>query len=275
MMRHWPALDVGCLKALTSPDAGAAELLLAALTDFEIAAIDETDNERWRVFFTSSAERDRAAGALRARFPDLSFTAAEVPDEDWAARSQADLRAVRVGRVIVAPPWDVPVVVTVQPSMGFGTGHHATTRLCLDALQRLDLTGKTVIDVGTGSGVLAIAASRLGAANVIAIDDDPDAVQAAQENVVLNPGARVVLDVRDLREAQAAWADVVLANLTGAVLVSAAPQLRLLTGEGGRLILSGFMTSEEHDVLAAFGRFAVEHRAEEGEWICITLRSGS
>ena len=261
MVRTWPALDVRNIP----------EFFEAALTDYHITAITEGD-EVWRVFFHDAEERDRAASELRAAFDGLSLESVDVPDEDWAARSQASLRAVHVGRVIVAPPWDAPVTVIVQPSMGFGTGHHATTRLCLAAMQQLDLRGKTVIDVGTGSGVLAIAGSLLGAANVIGIDDDADAVSAARENLGRNPRARVTLQVGDLKEAAPANADVVLANLTGALLVSAADRLKQLTDSGGRLILSGFMAHEERDVLQAFAPLAVEHRAQEEEWLCVTLR---
>jgi ribosomal protein L11 methyltransferase len=259
--RTWPALDV------RQPP----EFLEAALTDYHVTAINEAD-EVWRIFFHTAEERDRAAAGLRQEFNDLSLEAVDVPDEDWAARSQASLRAVQVGRVIVAPPWDAPVTIVVQPSMGFGTGHHATTQLCLTALQQLDLRGLTVIDVGTGSGVLAMAASLLGAANVIGIDDDPDAVSAARENLTLNPRARVSLQVGDLRRMEAANADLVLANLTGALLVSAADRLRQLTDSGGRLILSGFLAREERDVLHAFAPLVVEHREQEEEWLCVTLR---
>lgn len=259
--RTWPALDI----------AQPSEPIQAALADFQIMGIHEVAPDRWRVVFQDAGERDRARDLLVAAFPGVEIDPIEVDGEDWVARSQAALQAVRVGRVIVAPPWDVPVVVTIRPSMGFGTGHHATTRLCLAALQRIDLQGKTVIDAGTGSGVLAIAASRLGAANVIGFDSDPDAVQAARENLRLNAGASVTFEVADLRDREVAWADVVLANLTGWLLVAASGSLRRLTADGGRLILSGFLVREERDVLAAYDGLCVEHRAEEEGWVCVTL----
>jgi ribosomal protein L11 methyltransferase len=281
-MRTWPAIDVGRLSV---PD-----LLQAALTDYGVVAIDEHSPESWRVFFSTPAERDNAATSLTTRFPDLSMESIDVPDEDWAARSQAGLRAVRIGNIVVAPPWDVPAddgsepsapisrvrlrkptVVVIEPSMGFGTGHHATTRLCLAALQQFDLRGETVIDVGTGSGVLAIAASRLGAARVIAIDDDPDAVQSAQDNVARN-GVTVDLRVGDLRVLVLSRFDMVLANLTGALLIQSAGRLQDLTAPRGPMILSGFMTHEEPDVVAAFPSLRVLERSQEDEWVCVTLQ---
>jgi ribosomal protein L11 methyltransferase len=248
-----------------------ADLVTAALTDYAISAIDETAEDAWRVFFQTAAERDRAAQHLRAAFPALSFQPLDVADEDWAARSQENLRSIRVGSIIVAPPWDTPTTIVIQPSTGFGTGHHATTRLCLAALQRLELAGRSVLDVGTGSGVLAIAASRLGAADVTAIDDDADAIHAAWENLALNPGAQVSLIEGDFRRAEISPADVILANLTGALLIAAAERLRRLANAGGRLILSGCMTQEETDVRSAYSAFSIEHRDEEDGWVGMTL----
>jgi ribosomal protein L11 methyltransferase len=120
--------------------------------------------------------------------------------------------------------------------------------------------------------VLALAASLLGAANVIAFDDDEDAITAARENLTLNPRARVTMQVGDLRQAAAANADLVLANLTGALLVTAASQIKQLTDSGGRLILSGFLAREERDVIQAFAPLTVEQRGQEEEWVCVTLR---
>jgi ribosomal protein L11 methyltransferase len=276
-MRTWPAIVVGRLKAApaSGEDAGAGfsrpDLFQAALTDHDIAAVDETDEDSWRVYFHGAAERDRALAAFQRDFPALSFDSIDVEDEDWAARSQANLHALQVGRIIVAPPWDVPTTIVIQPSMGFGTGHHATTRLCLAALQRLELAGRGVLDVGTGSGVLAIAASRLGAGPVTGLDDDADAIHAAWENLALNAGANVSLVVGDLRSTDLVPADVILANLTGALLIASAERLRRLTNARGRLILSGFQTHEEPEVISAYAAFDVEHRGEEDGWICMTL----
>ena len=287
-MRTWPALEI------QQADDDILDLLQAFLTDFDAAGIDDNNPGTWRVFFHDSAERDRAAAALRARFAAVGLRAVDVPDEDWAGRSQAALRAIQIGDIIVAPPWDVPgrlkpapttmngtyvgagfsqpIVIVIQPSMGFGTGHHATTRLCLAALQQIDLRGRSVIDVGTGSGVLAIAARRLGAAGVLGIDDDADAIAAAEANVALNGESRIALEVTDLRSSPIGQFDVVVANLTGGLLIAAAERLQSFAAPGGRLVFSGFMGHEEAEVLAAFGTCAVEARTQEDEWLCVVLR---
>jgi ribosomal protein L11 methyltransferase len=267
-MRTWPALEVG---PLPNPD-----LFQAALLDYGVSAIDETtEPDAWRVFFNTEADRNMAAQALSRQFPDTVIRPLDVPDEDWVAKSQASLKAVRIGNIVVAPPWDVPSerhVIVIRPSMGFGTGHHATTRLCLAALQDLDLRGRRVIDVGTGSGLLAIAASRLGAADVVGIDEDADAFHAAQENASLNPAAVVTLRHVDVRRVSLGPFDVVVANITGALLRDAAPRLHDLTTAGGYLVVSGFMAAEERDVMRAYSKFTVAARAEEGEWLCVTFR---
>jgi ribosomal protein L11 methyltransferase len=279
-MRTWPAIDVD----LGRPG---DDLFQAALTDYDVAAIEESTPERWRVFFHSPEERDRALAGLRTDFPALPLASIDVADEDWAARSQASLRSVQIGGIVIAPPWDVPevvgagfsrpgITVIIKPSMGFGTGHHATTRLCLAALQQIDLSRKTVLDVGTGSGVLAIAARMLGASDVLGIDDDADAIESARENVALNRGVHVELQVVGLERVVLTPFDVVIANLTGGLLMKMADRLAALVASTGRLVISGFMQSEEIGVLAAFRGFQVVDRSQEDEWMCAMLqREGS
>jgi ribosomal protein L11 methyltransferase len=275
-MRTWPALDI--------QQADDDDLIQAFLIDFNLAAIGGS-----RYFFHSGDDRDRAATALRIQFKDIGVHPVDVPDEDWAARSQAALRAVTIGALTIAPPWDVagrlkpeptsyvgvgfsqPSTIVIEPSMGFGTGHHATTRLCLAALQRIDLRGRSVIDVGTGSGVLALAARRLGASGVLGIDDDPEAIAAAEANVKLNQESRIALEIADFRSAKIGQFDLVIANLTGALLIASADRLKSLAIPGGRVILSGFMDDEERGVLRAVGRCALEWRAQEDEWVCVSL----
>jgi ribosomal protein L11 methyltransferase len=285
-MKTWPALDVSAPAA--------ADLFLAALMDFKIAAVDESAAPgAWRVFFHADIDRSAAARAIRREFPDLTVHPVDVPDEDWVEKSQAALKAVRIGNTIVAPPWDVPhtgklpavagdtaaaadlrrpLVIVIKPSTGFGTGHHASTHLCLLALQRIDLQGKRVVDVGTGSGLLAIAASRLGAARVLGIDEDPGAFRAAQENLSLNRAADVALRLVDVRSIAIEPFDVVLANLTGPLLREAAPRLKDLAGRNACMVLSGFMREEEPDVLSAYSELAVNDRTEQDEWVCVTLQ---
>jgi ribosomal protein L11 methyltransferase len=264
--RTWPALVVSGLSETEG------ELLQADLLDYDVDAIDESTPDAWRIFFRTTAGRDAALEHIQRAFPKTTTTAETVADEDWAARSQASLKAITAGNFIVAPPWDVPITLVIQPSMGFGTGHHATTRLCLQALQRREVKARTVLDVGTGSGVLAIAASRLGAADVRAFDDDPDAIQAAWENLALNPGAIVTLLVGDVRSLTLEPADLVVANITGGLLMASAKEILALAKPDGYIILSGFQTGEVADVTAAFAGASVVDQLEEDTWVSVTLK---
>ena len=276
MGKAWPALDIH----VPSCDPQLAELVLAELDDFQPTAIQEPDEtSRLRAFFTSTESRDAAARALAASFGTHLFVETlSVEDEDWAARSQAQLRAITVGRIVIAPPWDVgsdPLfTIIVKPSMGFGTGHHATTRLMLRAVQQLQIANQTVLDVGCGSGVLAIAAIKLGARSAVGIDIDPDALANAMENAALNEiGDRVRFEESDFRT-MSARADVVMANLTGALLERSAATLGALVTPAGRLIVSGFMQTEADAVTSALNTVAdLDSIAQEEEWMCAIYRS--
>jgi ribosomal protein L11 methyltransferase len=253
-MKEWPALEIA--------EAGDTDFLLAELDDFSPTALDDLGGAV-RVFFATDEARDAALRALDGR--RFSVSAIEISDEDWAKRSQANLQPVTVGRIAIVPaPSGVEgpaLQIVIVPSMGFGTGHHATTRLCLAALQTIDLRGKSVLDVGTGSGVLAIAARLLGAERALGIDNDADAIQSANENLALNPAAEhVTFTVMALEGVAAAGdlvkpavrADVITANLTGALLVRSAPVLQKALAPGGRLILSGVLEAERDAVVESF-----------------------
>lgn len=273
-MADYPALDIEI-----TPPAGESlyDRLYALLDDYEPAAIDPADDgAHWRVFFRSANQRDAAFAALGA-IREVRAAAVEVPDEDWARRSQEKLRAIEAGRLIVAPPWDIPrggrPVIIIEPSTGFGTGHHATTRLCLILLQQLELRRARVLDIGTGSGVLALAAWKLGAGDVVAIDNDQDALDNARENIARNGAAAAIDIIRDdLDTLRIQRADVVLANLTGAVLVRYAEDLQGMVVKGGYLIVSGFAPDDMAVIARALGRMNVIAEKHEGDWAALTLR---
>ena len=286
MRRIWPALTLAfpILDSTGGVAATLQDLVSAELDGLDVAAIAEQPEERWQVFFGDQARRAAAAAALSAAFgtTGLVVTALDVPDGDWARRSQAALGAVRAGDIVVTPPWDPAAsaagdtrTIVIEPAMGFGSGHHATTRLCLVALQRLDLHGRRVLDIGTGSGVLALAAARLGAASVLAIDVDADALDNARLNATLNGDpASVEFRMMDFRREAPAPADVVVANLTGGMLAASAAEVVGSVAAGGALILSGMTREERGHVLAAFaGSCTVEWTAEEDEWCCVLLRT--
>lgn len=204
---------------------------------------------------------------------------AEVPDEDWSEGWKRDFRPLDIGRVRVRPSWiDEPpppgsVEVVLDPGMAFGTGTHPTTALCLAALSDLlgARPGATVLDVGTGSGLLAIAARKLGAARVVGNDDDPVAVEVARENARAN-AVEVELVGEPLERIAGAF-DVVVANILANTLVELAPRIAAKLAPGGVVLLSGILAPQAGDVRAAYVALGLEPLPEAGagEWILLRL----
>ena len=206
-----------------------------------------------------------------------------VVDEDWAEAWKEHFQVERYGeRVVVVPSWRTydpqpgDVTFTLDPGMAFGTGQHETTRMCLEALERVVTPGSRVLDVGTGSGILAIAAAKLGAGTVIALDVDPICVDVARRNAEINQ-AKIQVELgslgADLPQAlkRHLRCDVVVANIIAGAIVELAPDLAEALDAAGTLIASGIIAERENLVAAALGRAGlrvVSSRAM-GEWRCL------
>ncbi|HEV2250261.1 MAG TPA: 50S ribosomal protein L11 methyltransferase, partial [Candidatus Limnocylindria bacterium] len=200
----------------------------------------------------------------------------EIQDEQWLETWKASFKPIRVGAFLVRPTWsDAPpgdaIVLSLDPGMAFGTGLHPTTQACLRALSRIDVSGKRIADVGTGSAILAIACAKRGAREVVAVDVDEVAVREAGENVARN-GVTVDLGVGSAADLEGPF-DVVLANIVAAVLQKIAPDLAALVAPAGRLVVAGIIATEERETLAAFTAQGLRPvaRDQEGDWVSVEL----
>ena len=205
---------------------------------------------------------------------DLSVR--EIKEEAWLETWKASFKPIRVGAFLVRPTWsDVDpgdaTVLSLDPGMAFGTGLHPTTQACLRALSRMDLTGKRVADVGTGSAILAIACAKRGAGAVVGVDIDALAVKEARENVARN-GAAIELHVGSAADLEGLF-DLILANIVAAALEKIAPDLATHLAPGGRLVVAGIIATEEQEIAAAFAGYGLRAvaRDHEADWVCLEL----
>lgn len=196
---------------------------------------------------------------------------------DWLSEWKRELGTVRVGRIVIAPSWidhsPLPddITLLIDPEQAFGTGHHATTRRCLELLQSLEVVAREVLDVGTGSGILALAAERLGASRTVGIDTDPTAVEVAAANAARN-AVTPELRVGSVEVAETTF-DLVLANLVTGTILDLASDLVAVTRPDGHLILSGIRADrgpEVIELLAQLGTVLLE-RVEEDGWLALLL----
>lgn len=220
-----------------------------------------------------------ALDAAAARVVDVALVA----EDDWQSRWRAHAVRARFGERLWLLPRDEPleaaaaddpaaVVLRLDPGLAFGSGSHATTRLCLEGLAGLDLDGLRVLDYGCGSGVLAVASALLGAAEVVAVDHDPQALLATRDNAAYNQMSESRLRAiapDELIEPDVAGGafDLVVANILANPLVTLAPRLTALTRPGGRLMLSGLLAEQADTIREAYPDVVFEDPVREAEWI--------
>ena len=200
----------------------------------------------------------------------------EIKDEDWLETWKASFKPIRIGAFLVRPTWSDAdpgdaIVLSLDPGMAFGTGLHPTTQGCLRMLSRIDVAGLRVADVGTGSAILAIAAAKRGAREVVGLDIDEVAIHEAKANVTRN-GVAIALGVGSAGELEGTF-DVVLANIVAAVLQKIAADLVVHLAPEGRLVLAGIIATEEDETVAAFTIRGVHvvGREQEGDWVSLEL----
>jgi len=205
-----------------------------------------------------------------------------VADEDWATAWKQHFHPIRMGRIVIKPSWEDfepdpgDIVIDIDPGMAFGTGYHPTTKLCILALQNYIKCGETVLDMGTGSAILAMAAAKLGAAKVVGLDIDSVAVEVAKQNVAhAGLGDIIEIDRADSPRAFDGQADIVVANIIAKVIIEMASDLVAKVKPDGILIASGIVRERAPDVCSALesaGFEFVEQRTE-AEWVALVLRA--
>ena len=269
-------LDVGALSAsIEDADAGTPD----EQPQFgEPGSIVSSGWNRSRVM--ALLEPDADAGALLARASVAAglaavpaWTVEEVAEQNWVRLTQSQFDPIRVSeRLWIVPSWHespdpAAVNLILDPGMAFGTGSHPTTRLCLEWLERNVHAGCSVLDYGCGSGILAIAAARLGAGSVVGVDIDPLAVEAARANAQRNG---VSATFHDSAQPIAGAYDLVVANILSNPLRVLAPAICAHVRRGGRLALSGILREQADEIMAIYGQWLAMQVADFREdWVCL------
>jgi ribosomal protein L11 methyltransferase len=230
----------------------------------------------------SFATHQDATDAIAAIDPSMKPRLEEIVGDAWRDAWKEHFRPFAItASIVIRPPWEAYAekpgeeVLVLEPGRAFGTGLHETTSLVAGALEtrKSELVDQTMLDVGCGSGILALVALTLGAKHARAIDVDADAALVAQENATRNGlDDRLVADDTPIEAIDATY-PVVVANIEARVLIPMMPELTKRVGRGGLLVLSGILTPQKDDVRAAYASFALEDAPAKGEWVALVLRA--
>ena len=260
------------------------EQFIAELLDLDFYGFEQFDNklvayvEASRFNDTNREYIEQIIGV----FPDASFSEiTEIDEQNWNRNWEETIKPQRIGRFLVKPTWSKEMAVSneilleIDPKMSFGTGYHPTTRLMLRQIGKLDLKGKKVMDAGTGTGILAIAAVKVGADNAIGFDTDPWCQENAYENVLINKVEKQVEirigGIEQIKKRE--MFDCTLANINRNVILEIIPFLVHHTNTGGTICLSGLLESDEEIVREKLLNEPVQvvDMQQEGEWILFQI----
>ena len=287
--------ELGAAGVVIEDPALLNEYIRSGLWDYtDLKESEETEVVRVKAYWALDEELEGKLQRFAARLDDLTAHGIDkgagavswkaVADEDWAETWKEFFHTEKIGaRTVIKPAWEEyeakagEIVVELDPGAAFGTGQHATTSLCIRALEDLVRPGMTVFDVGTGSGVLAIVAAKLGAKRVEAVDFDPVAVRVARENVRQNGAEDVVRTERsDLLKSVAGKADLIIANIIADIIVRLFGEVKGSLAAGGTMLLSGIIEDRLPDVVEAAAQhgFAVEKIEQEKGWAAVIVKGG-
>jgi ribosomal protein L11 methyltransferase len=252
-----------------------SEQLIAFLDMQGFSGFEETDNTL-RAYIPEIDFSEEALAGLVSLFPSLAYTQSVVENRNWNKQWEESFAPVLVDdfaaiRAHFHMPMDgVEHEIVITPKMSFGTGHHATTYLVMQQMRKLDIAGKKVIDFGTGTGVLAILAEKMGAREVTAIDNDDWSIENAKENILQNNCTRIHIEKGAVFPSREQY-DTILANITLNVILDNLSLIAVATKPGTQLVFSGIIQKDEDALINAIKQAGLTYQssAQRGEWMVV------
>lgn len=256
------------------------EILVAALSELQYEGFEE-EEDRLKAFIPEASFNQGPLDQLCAQLK-VSCSVTILPDTNWNEVWESNFQPVIVEDFCAIradfhePQKNVQHEIIITPKMSFGTGHHPTTYMMIQQMQEIDFSNRAVMDFGTGTGVLAIVAERLGAQSVLAIDNDEWCIKNAEENLLKNKTKNVQLKKADTATADNSF-DIILANITRNIILENFPLFIRHLSENGILLLSGLMAEDETIIMnqATEGGFTLEKQLQRNNWICLKFKYSS
>ncbi len=254
------------------------EEVIALLSSHQYDAFEEVDENMFRAFIKERNFDESQLNTILSSYA-VSFLVNTLKEQNWNEVWESNFNPVVVDdfcviRAVFHPQFhEIEYVINITPKMSFGTGHHVTTFMMIQEMRKIDFKGKAVADFGTGTGVLAILAEKMGSENIIAIDHDYWSIENSKENLQNNESKHIQILKADLFPSHNKF-DIILANINKNVIMENAANLKVAVSENGLLLLSGLLKEDETEIVGVFVSkgFIHTYTVEKNNWICILLQ---